>query len=229
MSNVLSKSKRQQVLALGRLGWSLREIEAATGVRRETSSGYLRSPSLRAVRPRGPRLGLARDLSRQSGSFLHALASPDRVKQQACHAQVDIERVPSERRPTGAAPHVRQLRRRGSGESGDARDREAEETAVAELQHHARGEAVVARREGAGRARTPFASSRASRARAARISSAIIGCVVHSPMEFVPAAGYRARSPPRHRRACAGVRARGAERKMTSRKRATYNTVKTGR
>jgi hypothetical protein len=38
MSNVLSKEKRQQILALGRLGWSLRRIEEATGVRRETAS-----------------------------------------------------------------------------------------------------------------------------------------------------------------------------------------------
>ena len=36
MSNVLNEHTRQQVLALGRLGWSLRRIEEATGVRRET-------------------------------------------------------------------------------------------------------------------------------------------------------------------------------------------------
>ena len=36
MSNVLSDDKKQQVVALGRLGWSLRRIEEATGVRRET-------------------------------------------------------------------------------------------------------------------------------------------------------------------------------------------------
>jgi len=38
MSNVLSDLTQQQVLALGRLGWSLRRIEATTGVRRETAS-----------------------------------------------------------------------------------------------------------------------------------------------------------------------------------------------
>jgi hypothetical protein len=43
MGNVLEKAKQEQVIALGRLGWSLRRIEAATGVRRETASGYLRS------------------------------------------------------------------------------------------------------------------------------------------------------------------------------------------
>src|ERR1700757_4846027 len=41
MSHVLSKEKREQVIALGRLGWSLRRIEAGTGVRRETAGGYL--------------------------------------------------------------------------------------------------------------------------------------------------------------------------------------------
>ncbi len=50
MGNVLSDDKKQQVLALGRLGWPLRRIEAATGVRRETSSGYLRAAGI-AVRP----------------------------------------------------------------------------------------------------------------------------------------------------------------------------------
>jgi hypothetical protein len=36
----LEKSKQEQVIALGRLGWSLRRIEEATGVRRETAGGY---------------------------------------------------------------------------------------------------------------------------------------------------------------------------------------------
>src|ERR1700758_3520161 len=40
MSNVLSEEKRQQVLALGRLGWPLRRIEQETGVRRETAGAY---------------------------------------------------------------------------------------------------------------------------------------------------------------------------------------------
>jgi hypothetical protein len=43
MGNVLSKQKREQVIALGRLGWPLRRIEEATGVRRETAGDYLRS------------------------------------------------------------------------------------------------------------------------------------------------------------------------------------------
>jgi hypothetical protein len=52
MSNVLDDDIQQRILALGRLGWALRRIEAATGVRRETAGGYLRAAGL-AVRGRG--------------------------------------------------------------------------------------------------------------------------------------------------------------------------------
>ena len=52
MVNVLNDDKKQQVVALGRLGWSLRRIEEATAVRRETVSGYLRAAGV-AVRGRG--------------------------------------------------------------------------------------------------------------------------------------------------------------------------------
>jgi transposase len=54
MSNVLGDHKQQQVLALGRLGWSLRRIEEATAVRRETASGYLKAAGI-PVRERGGR------------------------------------------------------------------------------------------------------------------------------------------------------------------------------
>ena len=50
MTNILGDNKKQQVLALGRLGWSLRRIQAATGVRRETASLYLKAGGL-LVRP----------------------------------------------------------------------------------------------------------------------------------------------------------------------------------
>jgi transposase len=52
MSNVLSEAKRQQVIALGRLGWPLRRIEQETGVRRETASAYLKVAGV-GVRPPG--------------------------------------------------------------------------------------------------------------------------------------------------------------------------------
>src|SRR3984893_15826556 len=51
MSNVLSEEKKQQVIALGNLGWSLRRIEQATGVRRETASAYLRTAGVEACLP----------------------------------------------------------------------------------------------------------------------------------------------------------------------------------
>ena len=50
MANILGDEKKQQVLALGRLGWTLRRIEEATGVRRETSSAYLKAAGI-PVRP----------------------------------------------------------------------------------------------------------------------------------------------------------------------------------
>jgi len=52
MSNVLSEEKKQQVIALGKLGWALRRIEQATGVRRETAGAYLKAAGI-AVRPPG--------------------------------------------------------------------------------------------------------------------------------------------------------------------------------
>src|SRR5437867_6486565 len=52
MSNVLDDDKQQQILALGRLGWSLRRIEEALAVRRETVSGYLKAAGI-PVRGRG--------------------------------------------------------------------------------------------------------------------------------------------------------------------------------
>jgi transposase len=46
MANVLSETKRQQVIALGRLGWTLRRIEQAVEVRRETASAYLKAAGI---------------------------------------------------------------------------------------------------------------------------------------------------------------------------------------
>jgi hypothetical protein len=52
MSNVLSEAKKQQVIALGRLGWPLRRIEHETGVRREPAGAYLKAVGI-GVRPPG--------------------------------------------------------------------------------------------------------------------------------------------------------------------------------
>jgi len=79
MTNILSDDKRQQVLALGQLGWTLRRIEQATGVRRETVSAYLKAAGL-AVRPPGrwghPAANPAIEVSTDPGALLPGLATP---------------------------------------------------------------------------------------------------------------------------------------------------------
>jgi transposase len=57
MSNVLDEQKQHQIRALGQLGRSLRQIEQATGVRRETAGEYLRAAGI-PVRARGGRPGV---------------------------------------------------------------------------------------------------------------------------------------------------------------------------
>jgi transposase len=56
MANILGDDQRHQILALGRLGWPLRRIEQATGIRRETASAYLKAAgiAIRAPRQRRP-------------------------------------------------------------------------------------------------------------------------------------------------------------------------------
>ena len=48
----MNEQTKQQLIALGRLGWSLRRIEKTTGVRRETVAAYLRAAGV-LVRPPG--------------------------------------------------------------------------------------------------------------------------------------------------------------------------------
>jgi hypothetical protein len=73
MSNVLADDKHHQILALGRLGWSLRRIERTTGVRRETISGYL-------VRLLDPKTGqLLREHLRAPRGW-HRIADVDRPR-----------------------------------------------------------------------------------------------------------------------------------------------------
>lgn len=65
----MNEAKKQQVIALGRLGWSLRRIQKNTGVRRETAASYLREAgvALRApgawgrTAPAKPANGVATD------------------------------------------------------------------------------------------------------------------------------------------------------------------------
>ena len=70
MSNVLDDDKQQQIRALGRLGWTL--SREATGIRRETISGYLKAAGI-AVRSRGrpseskPKPAISGQVSTDSG------------------------------------------------------------------------------------------------------------------------------------------------------------------
>jgi transposase len=84
VSNVLSEDKKQQVIALGRLYWSLRRIEAATGVRRETAASYLRTAGI-PVRPPGgwgrrapakPAIEVTTDFGAESTGSTTAAAEP---------------------------------------------------------------------------------------------------------------------------------------------------------
>lgn len=56
MANVLKQEKQEEIRALARLGWSLRRIQEATGVRRETIARYLRWSGVRLRPPRGRKL-----------------------------------------------------------------------------------------------------------------------------------------------------------------------------
>ena len=79
MTNILSDDKRQEVLALGRLGWTLRRIEQATGVRRETASAYLKAAGL-AVRLPGrwghPLANPAIEVSTDPGALPPGISTP---------------------------------------------------------------------------------------------------------------------------------------------------------
>ena len=79
MSNVLEHTKQHQVLALGRLGWTLSRIQEATGIRRETISGYLKAAGI-AVRSRGrpseakPKPAISGEVSTDPGAAKPAIS-----------------------------------------------------------------------------------------------------------------------------------------------------------
>jgi hypothetical protein len=81
MSNALSEEKKQQVIALGKLGWPLRRIEQATGVRRETASAYLKAAGIVIRLPRfwGKRIPAkpANEVTLDSGSKPAKEVTPD--------------------------------------------------------------------------------------------------------------------------------------------------------
>ncbi len=89
MANVLSPEKQEQIRALGRLGWSLRRIEEATGVRRETVGRYLRWAGIRVRRPRGRTLEAPKAASPVSTDPGAAEPSPSKP---ASEVSTDLER-----------------------------------------------------------------------------------------------------------------------------------------
>jgi transposase len=90
MSNVLSEEKQQQVIALGRLGWSLRKIEQATGVRRETTSGYLKAAGI-AVRPPGA-------WGRRPSKPANAVTTGSKPESSALDGNINPEKLPTKRK-----------------------------------------------------------------------------------------------------------------------------------
>jgi transposase len=93
MANVLKHEKQEEIRALGRLGWSLRRIEEATGVRRETIARYLRWSGIRVRPPRGHKLGEAKAASQVA-------TDPGSDSKPASQVAPDLERAP----PAGSGP-----------------------------------------------------------------------------------------------------------------------------
>src|SRR5262245_8064975 len=99
MANTLGDDKQQQVLALGRLGWPLRRIEAATGVRRETASVYLKAAGIPAYIGSG-RTRSKRERARGESRIAapRAAAGPDRVTSAQYRAKRRPQPVPAKAR-----------------------------------------------------------------------------------------------------------------------------------
>jgi hypothetical protein len=106
MGNVLEKAKQEQVIALGRLGWSLRRIEQATGVRRETAGGNLRSAGI-AVRTPGAwgRKAPAKAASSVTGGFDSAKPAIEVITGFFDFTSADISK-PANEVTTGFLPEV---------------------------------------------------------------------------------------------------------------------------
>jgi len=85
MANVLKHEKQEEIRALGRLGWSLRRIEEATGVRRETIARYLRWSGIGVRPPRGHKLGEAKAAS-------PVATDPGTASKPASEVTTDLER-----------------------------------------------------------------------------------------------------------------------------------------
>jgi transposase len=116
MANVLSDEKRQTVEALGRLGWTLRRIQEATGVRRETASEYLKAAGIPVRQPRGRKLKQAKPASRETNPQVDPgpseSATVDAVggtAKAASHPQVDSRPTPSYCGPASSCEPYREM------------------------------------------------------------------------------------------------------------------------
>ena len=95
------------MIALGRLGWSLRRIEQATGVRRETAGDYLRSVGIALRSPGGwghkPPAKAATSVTTGSGSSKPAI--------EVITGFLPEVRLPEQggKRPSGASEAYREL------------------------------------------------------------------------------------------------------------------------
>jgi transposase len=106
MANVLKDEKKQQIIALGRLGWSLRKIQETTRVRRETISAYLRGAGVEIWPPgRWKREGKAKPAIAESSG----------------HPNPNPENLPNKRKETATSkPAIAVITDFGVGLSGEA-------------------------------------------------------------------------------------------------------------
>ena len=100
MSNVLSEQAKQQVIALGRLGWSLRRIQQETGVRRETASVYLKAAGIQVLPPGRRKQRSAKPAISVSTGSTAELAAPNP------NPNPNPENLPNREKPQTAKPAI---------------------------------------------------------------------------------------------------------------------------
>jgi hypothetical protein len=110
MANLLGDDRKQQVRALGQLGWTLRRIEEATGVRRETASAYLKAAGIAVRDPRHRHLTApnpASEVSTDSATLPPGITGPLTWPVAGCaslaHADGHVDRV-GQGEPRGLQP-----------------------------------------------------------------------------------------------------------------------------
>ena len=121
MANVLKDEKKQQILALGRLGWSLRKIQETTRVRRETISAYLRGVGVEVWPPgRWKREGKAKPaIEVITGSEAAKPALPESGGQPNCNPNPDPENLSTKGKATAISkPAIEVITDFGVGLSG---------------------------------------------------------------------------------------------------------------